>query len=57
MIDILDLPLPAQIHQIEEVIKGEVKGRESDSERILSYNIGLGLHDVLYASRIYDMLK
>ena len=39
------------------MIKGEVKGRESDSERILSYNIGLGLHDVLYASRIYDMLK
>ena len=46
-----------EFHQIEEVIKGEVKGRESDSERILSYNIGLGLHDVLYASRIYDMLK
>ena len=45
-----------EFHQIEEVLKGEVKGRESDSERILSYNIGLGLHDVLYASRIYDML-
>lgn len=44
-------------HQIEEVLKGEVAGRENDSERILSYNIGLGLHDVLYASRIYDMLK
>lgn len=46
-----------EFHQIEEVLKGEVKGRENDSERILSYNIGLGLHDVLYASRIYDMLK
>ena len=46
-----------EFHQIEEVLKGEVAGRESDSERILSYNIGLGLHDVLYASRIYDMLK
>ena len=46
-----------EFHQIEEVLKGKVKGRESDSERILSYNIGLGLHDVLYASRIYDMLK
>ena len=46
-----------EFHQIEEVLKGDVKGRESDSERILSYNIGLGLHDVLYASRIYDMLK
>lgn len=46
-----------EFHQIEEVLKGEVAGRTSDSERILSYNIGLGLHDVLYASRIYDMLK
>lgn len=46
-----------EYHQIEEVLKGEIHGRTSDTERILSYNIGLGLHDVLYASRIYDMLK
>ena len=46
-----------EFHQIEEVLKGNVVGRVSDMERILSYNIGLGLHDVLYASRIYDMLK
>lgn len=46
-----------EFHQIEEVLKGDVVGRANDTERILSYNIGLGLHDVLYASRIYDMLK
>ena len=46
-----------EFHQIEEVLKGVTPGRENDTERILSYNIGLGLHDVLYASRIYDMLK
>ncbi len=46
-----------EYHQIEEVLKGEIHGRTSDTERILSYNIGLGLHDVLYASRIYEMLK
>ncbi|MBO7312824.1 MAG: ornithine cyclodeaminase [Alistipes sp.] len=46
-----------EFHQIEEVLKGVTPGRESDTERILSSNIGLGLHDVLYASRIYDMLK
>ena len=45
-----------EFHQFEEVLKGATPGRESDTERILSYNIGLGLHDVLYASRIYDML-
>lgn len=46
-----------EFHQIEEVLKGNVVGRANDTERILSYNIGLGLHDVLYASRIYEMLK
>lgn len=46
-----------EYHQIEEVLKGEVAGRTSDSERILSYNIGLGLHDVYYASKIYDLLS
>lgn len=45
-----------EFHQLEEVLKGDVTGRANDSERILSYNIGLGLHDVLYASRIYDKL-
>ena len=29
---------------------------ENDKERILSYNIGLGLHDVFFASNIYDMI-
>ena len=46
-----------EYHQIEEVLKGVDRGRTSDTERILSYNIGLGLHDALYASRIYDILK
>lgn len=43
--------------EIQDVIAGKAKGRESDSERILSYNIGLGLHDVVYASKIYEALK
>lgn len=46
-----------QFAEIQDVISGKSKGRESDNERILSYNIGLGLHDVVYASKIYKMLK
>ena len=46
-----------EFHQIEEVLKGDIIGRTDDSERILSYNIGLGLHDVLYASKVYDLLS
>lgn len=46
-----------QFAEIQEVIEGVKPGRESDKERILSYNIGLGLHDVVFASKIYSMLK
>lgn len=43
--------------EIQDVIVGKAEGRKSDEERILSYNIGLGLHDVVYASKIYEILK
>lgn len=36
---------------------GGIFGRQSPEERILSYNIGLGLHDVVYASKIYQLLE
>lgn len=45
-----------QFGEIQDVLSGKIKGRESDKERILSYNIGLGLHDVVYANKIYGML-
>lgn len=43
-----------EYHEIGDVLIGRVKGRTSDKERILSYNIGLGLHDVLYAYNIHN---
>ncbi|MBQ8735403.1 MAG: ornithine cyclodeaminase [Bacteroidaceae bacterium] len=46
-----------QFGEIQDVIANKINGRESDKERILSYNIGLGLHDIVYASKIYDVLK
>ena len=46
-----------QFGEIQDVISGKTIGRESDKERILSYNIGLGLHDIVYASKIYEILK
>lgn len=42
--------------EIGDVLSGVTPGRESDTERILSYNIGLGLHDVLFASKIIELL-
>lgn len=43
--------------ELQDVIDGKDPGRENDRERILSYNYGLALHDIFYASKIYDMLK
>lgn len=42
--------------EIGDVLYRGVEGRKNDEERILSYNIGLGLHDVLYSYNIYNML-
>lgn len=42
--------------EIGDVLYRGVEGRKNDEERILSYNIGLGLHDVLYSFNIYNML-
>lgn len=46
-----------EFHEFAEVLSGACRGRESDTERILSYNIGLGLHDVYFANRIYQLLQ
>ena len=43
--------------ELQDVIDGKDPGRESCSERILSYNYGLALHDIFFASKIYEMLK
>ena len=43
--------------EISDVLSGKTVGRTSNSERILSYNIGLGLHDVFFAYQIEKMLN
>lgn len=43
--------------ELQDVIEGKDPGRENNRERILSYNYGLALHDVFYATKIYEMLK
>ena len=44
-------------NEIGEVLAGRDPGRKSESQRIIDYNYGLGLHDVVYASKIYEMLE
>lgn len=43
--------------EFAHVLLGENPGRESEQERILVYNIGIALHDIYFASKIYDKLS
>lgn len=44
-----------QYDELHHVLQGKNPGRTSDDERILSYNYGIGLHDVLFASKIFEL--
>lgn len=44
-------------NELGEVLKGKDPGRQNDAQRILSYNCGLALHDVLFASKIYKLTE
>lgn len=45
-----------QYDELLHVLQGINPGRTSDEERILSYNYGMGLHDILFASKIYEQV-
>lgn len=46
-----------EYNEIGEVFAGRDLGRRNDEQRIIDYNYGLALHDVVYASKIYEKLK
>jgi ornithine cyclodeaminase len=43
-----------QYDEIHHVLQGKNPGRTNDDERILSYNYGIALHDIVFASKIYE---
>ncbi len=43
--------------ELGDVLAGRIAGRTSASERILAYNIGLALHDIVYATKILGRLE
>ena len=46
-----------QFSEVAKVVLGYDRGRENNEERILIYNIGIALHDVYFASKIYDLVR
>ena len=43
-----------RFNELSEVLLGQQPGRLSNKERILAYNIGLGLHDIFFATKILE---
>ena len=46
-----------QFHEYDEihhVLQGKNPGRTNDDERILSYNYGIAIHDIFFASKIFE---
>lgn len=41
------------LSEVSDVVLGRQPGREGEDERILAYNIGIALHDVVFASKIF----
>jgi len=57
---IRDFKYFSQFHQYDEfhhVLQNKNPGRTNDNERILSYNYGMGLHDIVFASKIYELFS
>ena len=42
--------------EVNDVVIGAHPGRVNDEERILVYNIGISIHDIYFANKIYSML-
>lgn len=42
--------------ELGDVMRGQNPGRETGAERILSYNIGIALHDIVFSRHIIQML-
>lgn len=43
--------------ELGDILRGDKPGRQSEEERIIDYNIGLGLHDAYICSKVYDAVK
>lgn len=45
------------VHEISDLLAKKCKGRENKTERIIVYNVGIGLHDLVFANEIYKKLE
>ena len=43
--------------ELSAVLRGEAAGRRSSLERVMAYSIGIAIHDVFFAGKIYEMVN
>lgn len=43
--------------ELTDLLLDETKGRKDDKEKIISYNVGLSTHDILFANNIYKKVN
>jgi alanine dehydrogenase len=43
--------------EVSDVLKGRAQGRINNKERIIVYNIGIAIHDIFFAEKIYQILN
>lgn len=43
--------------EVSDVVNAKCEGRKNDKERIIAYNIGISLHDIYFASKVYELFK
>ncbi len=44
-------------NEFSRVVLDEIPGRDNDEQRIIAYNIGLGLHDIYFAYKIEQLIN
>jgi ornithine cyclodeaminase/alanine dehydrogenase-like protein (mu-crystallin family) len=45
------------VYNVTDVLKGRAPGRTNSKERILVYNYGIGIHDLYFAKKFYDIIQ
>lgn len=46
-----------KLSRLNEVLKGDIKVRENETDRILVYNLGIALYDIYFAAKMYEQLN
>lgn len=46
-----------EFHEMSDVLLNKKLGRNNEYQRIIAYNVGISLHDITFAEKIYQLIK